>query len=152
MKIQIRNLQCLHKIRKTDLKKLIQKISSLLDIQYGTISFVFTDNKKIQEINRAYLHKNFATDVICFGLDDKMDLSYTLGEIIISLEKVCENSKIFGTSFEQESSRCIIHGLLHLIGFDDNSKDNKNKMRVKEDDILSLIDKTEKKLIHSCFF
>lgn len=144
MKIQIRNLQHLHKIRKTGLRQIIQKVSSILGIHYGTISFVFTDNRKIQKINNKYLGKDCPTDVICFSLADKIDATCTIGEIIISLERVSENSKIFNTSFEQESLRCIVHGLLHLVGFNDDTKRNKNKMRSKEDKLVSMIGKSEK--------
>jgi rRNA maturation RNase YbeY len=99
----------------------------------GEISIVFTSNKEILEINRTYLNHNYFTDVITFPERKKERIS---GDIYISLNQVKINSKKYNEDFFDEVTRVIIHGILHLIGYNDTTDNEKKKMKEKEDEYL----------------
>ena len=102
MKISILNLQKNKRIKKIALRKIIEEICRFIDIERGQISFVLTDNKKIQALNKEYFGKDRPTDVICFCLTDVVDPLNMLGEIIISVEMAVENAAIFSTDTKKE--------------------------------------------------
>ena len=77
----------------------------------------------------------YFTDIITFDYCEKKVLS---GDLFISVDSVRENSVYFGTEFEDELNRVIVHGLLHLIGYDDHSEDDIKVMREKENYYLDL--------------
>lgn len=105
------------------------------------VSLVLSDNESIRKINREYRDKDKATDVISFAyleVEDEFETPYiTLGDIIISLEKVDEQSKEYGHSFERELYYVLTHGILHLLGYDHIEEEDKIEMRKKEEEILS---------------
>ncbi len=86
------------------------------------------------EINKHFLNLNYYTDIITFDLSDP---DYIFAEIYISIDRVKDNAKIFNTSFKSELHRVIFHGVLHLCGYKDKSKPEKEKMRAKEDFYLT---------------
>ena len=83
------------------------------------------------KLKKKYFHKDLLTDVISFNLEEKGEAID--GEIYISLERVAENSKIFEQDFDRECKRVIIHSILHLLGFDDQTSEDKIKMPQLED-------------------
>lgn len=105
------------------------------------ISVLLTGNEEIQNINREYRGKDSPTDVISFAYHDNDDAvigSYdSLGDIVISLERVEEQRKDYGHSFKREFYYVLTHGLLHLLGYDHIQEDDKKIMRKKEEEILS---------------
>lgn len=146
MKIDIIDKQKKIKISKRQkilIRKLLKKVAKKLSIINREISLSFIDNKTILELNRYYRGENKETDILSFSFDesnDKMISNYTnipLGDILISLEKVWEQAESFGNTFEKELSYLIIHGILHLCGYDHNNIDEKYKMRLKEEELLS---------------
>lgn len=103
------------------------------------VNFVFCSDKFLLEINRSFLNHDYYTDIITFPLQEKG--MPVIGEIYISAERVKENSKLFRTTIKQEMLRIIIHGVLHLCGYDDKTKKGKKIMTEKEDFYLSLYNK-----------
>lgn len=99
-----------------------------------TMSYNLVDNKTILQINRQYLNHDYYTDIITFDYSQINDLQ---GEIYISLEIVAENANRFTVSFLQEFLRVVIHGFLHLCGYDDKTEKQKKQIRAKEDYYLS---------------
>ena len=95
----------------------------------GNISYIFTSENYILEINREYLNHNYYTDIITFDYSNNEIIE---GDIFISIDTVYSNSKKFKTNFNDEMLRVIIHGVLHLIGFKDKSKKQKLEMRELE--------------------
>ena len=89
----------------------------------------------LHEKNRAYLGHDTFTDIITFDYSDRDLIS---GDIFISIDRVRENAPINNDPFENELSRVIIHGILHLLGYKDKGKKEKEIMREKEDFYLSL--------------
>jgi len=90
----------------------------------------FVSKSKIKKINMDFLNHNYVTDIITFPyVQEKYIVD---GELIISHEKVKENAKIFKTSYIEELKRVIIHGCLHLVGYNDENEAQKIEMRIKE--------------------
>jgi rRNA maturation RNase YbeY len=88
------------------------------------------------DINRRYLEHDYFTDIITFDYCEGEKLS---GDLFISVDTVRENALEYGAeSFDQELARVMVHGLLHLIGYDDHSEEDKKVMREKENYYLSL--------------
>ena len=87
------------------------------------------------EKNIQFLDHDSYTDIITF---DYCELDIISGDIFVSVERVTENANAFGVDFEDELDRVLIHGVLHLAGYQDKSKEEVNTMRVKEDFYLSL--------------
>lgn len=101
----------------------------------GQISIIFCSDNYILDINQKFLQHDYFTDIITFDYCEGDRLS---GDIFISVDTVRENAVEFGTDFKDELNRVIVHGLLHLIGYDDHSKKEIAEMRSKEDYYLSL--------------
>jgi rRNA maturation RNase YbeY len=101
----------------------------------GDISFIFCSDEYLLSVNRKYLNHDYYTDIITF---DDVEGNVINGDIIISVDRVKENSIEFQTSFENEIHRIIIHGVLHLLGYKDKVKKDKILMTQKEDLYLKL--------------
>lgn len=104
--------------------------------QAGMIQVVFCDDEYVLEINRKYLNHNTYTDIITFNYNDEYE--GIGGDIFISLPRVKENAQQFGIQFDEELHRVIIHGILHLLGYDDQDNTSTLEMRSKENYYLSL--------------
>ena len=103
----------------------------------GELYYYFCSDEKLLEINRERLGHDFYTDIVTFPLTDcEMVLS---SEFCISLDRIKENAETFGRSYESELHRVIIHGVLHLIGFDDHTDKEEKEMREQEEKALELL-------------
>lgn len=100
----------------------------------GEINIIFVDDKTILELNKKYLSHNYFTDVIAFNYNEENNI---IGDIYISIESVKSNSDKYLTSFQEELHRVIVHGLLHLLGYEDKNKRQKENMAEKETLYLS---------------
>jgi rRNA maturation RNase YbeY len=103
----------------------------------GEISIIFCSDKYLLEINTEYLKHNYFTDIITFNYVEGNIIS---GDLFISTERVKENATEYGASFIKELYRVIFHGVLHLVGYNDKTEDEKKIMREKEDFYLSEVD------------
>tara|TARA_R110001592_G_C13181791_1_gene751011 strand:+ start:5928 stop:6347 length:420 start_codon:yes stop_codon:yes gene_type:complete len=101
----------------------------------GELSFVFCDDEYLYKINLEYLNHDTFTDIITF---DYTEANIIAGDIFISIERVKENATTFNCLFENELSRVIIHGVLHLMGYKDKTEEESTLMRAKEDFYLNL--------------
>ena len=102
------------------------------------VNIVFCSNKVIQKVNNQYLKHDYPTDVITFD-NSEGNMSNIEGDIYVGVEMVQENAKEYKSAFQQELYRVIIHGILHLLGFNDKSDTDKKVMRRMEDECLGLI-------------
>ncbi len=116
-------------------KKWISDTIKLQSKRVGDISYIFCDDAYLIEINRTYLNHDTYTDIITF---DYVEDDLVSGDIMISVERVEENAKIFKTTFEQELHRVIIHGIHHLLGQGDKSEAEAAAMRKKEEASLTI--------------
>ncbi len=103
----------------------------------GEINYVFCDDKFLLTINEQYLNHHDFTDIITFSLSESETV--IRGEIFISIDRVKENAVKNNVSFEVELARVMVHGILHLVGYDDHSKEEKKLMRSKEDYYINLL-------------
>ena len=101
----------------------------------GELSFIFCTDEYLLEKNIQFLDHDTYTDIITFNYCEEDIIS---GDIFVSVERVTENANAFGVDFEDELDRVLIHGVLHLAGYQDKSKEEVNTMREKEDFYLSL--------------
>ena len=113
------------------------KVFNFNKINNAKISIVFCSDNFLSNLKKKYFNKNQYTDVIAFQMNEVSDRSLD-GEIYISLDRALENSKIFKEPYEKEIIRLVIHGCLHLIGFDDQSLKEKQNMTKMEDKFLTL--------------
>lgn len=102
----------------------------------GEMHYYFCGDDTLLNINRDRLGHDFYTDIITFPLGDCESLISS--EFCISLDRIAENCLNFGRPFENELLRVVIHGVLHLIGFDDIEEVDRAAMRSKEDECLNL--------------
>lgn len=103
----------------------------------GNISIIFCSDNYILDINRKYLEHDYFTDIITFDYCEGDRLS---GDLFISVDSVRENAVEYKTEFRDELNRVMVHGILHLIGYDDHSDEDIAVMRSKENYYLSLLD------------
>lgn len=115
-----------------------------LKIENPLLNVVIVDNEKIREINRDYRNKDAVTDVISFAFEEVKDVDYEdvrfLGEIYISYERCKEQAKDFGHTVRREFCYLAVHGLLHLLGYDHMTEEDKKVMRALEEEILNEYD------------
>ena len=103
----------------------------------GVISIIFCSDNYILDVNQKYLQHDYFTDIITFDYCEGDRLS---GDLFISVDTVRENAIEYGADFKDELNRVIVHGLLHLIGYDDHTAEDVAEMRKKENYYLSLRD------------
>ena len=99
------------------------------------ISIIFCSDPYLLEINRQYLQHDYYTDIITF---DYCEDPYISGDLFISVDTVRANAQTYKTLFEEELNRVMVHGVLHLCGYDDHTKEQQKTMRAKEDYYLKL--------------
>lgn len=100
----------------------------------GELYYYFCSDEKLLEINRERLGHDFYTDIVTFPLTDCETVLSS--EFCISVDRIKENAVTFGRTYESELHRVIIHGVLHLIGFDDLTDEEEKEMREKEEEAL----------------
>ncbi len=101
------------------------------------LNYIFCSDEHLYKINLEYLNHDTLTDIITFDNSEE-DLAIE-ADIFISIDRVKENELTFNSGFEKELNRVIVHGLLHLFGYDDKTEEQKQSMRKKEEACLSLL-------------
>lgn len=129
------NTEAGFKLDKKNIHKIISLIKKEKNLNIESLEINFVNEKTILEINTTYLGHKYTTDVISFNYSDE---SNNLdGEIFICFDVAKENAKRFDAKFDDEIKRLVIHGILHLIGYDDVTKSKREKMREEEERLLS---------------
>ena len=144
MKIQIENNQNKIKIDKRKIRSTTIKLLKYLDCADKEISLSFVNDETIQQLNNQYLHKDKPTNVLSFSLQEGEFNNINpqiLGDIVISLDTAQADASKSGLSLEQEIDFLIIHGLLHLLGYnhEKTTKEETKKMQRKEKDLFRLL-------------
>jgi|TARA_B100000497_G_scaffold127711_1_gene170541 probable rRNA maturation factor len=104
------------------------------DYRFSDIKIHWVTDDELLEMNKRFLSHDYFTDVITFDYSRGRKIS---GELFISKERVAENASRENVSFELESDRVIAHGVLHLLGFKDQTEKEQQEMRLKEDQFLN---------------
>lgn len=117
-------------------KKITQKIWNVLSYFKSDkeINIIYVDETEIIEINKKYLGHNYVTDVISFDLSDERN---SIAEVYICIQQAERQAKEYNVSLENELSRLAIHGVLHILGFDDKTVQQMQKMHKLEDMFLN---------------
>ena len=118
------------------IKKWIKEVAKSNDYKIGDINIIFMNDNDLLDINNKFLNHNYFTDIITFDYTEGNTLN---GELYISIDTVKANAVEYGQVFLTELHRVIIHGILHLIGFDDHNEEDKLLMRKNEDASLELL-------------
>ena len=132
---------------KNAIKNWIKEIILSKNRRVGDINYIFSNDEYVLEVNRKYLGHDYYTDIITFDTseydeqitDNKVDT--ISADIIISLDTVAANAVTYSADFPQELYRVIIHGILHLVGYDDLNEADSCRMRKAEDEALALLPK-----------
>lgn len=103
-------------IKKNKTTEWIKAVAATYEKRVGEIAYIFCSDEKILEVNRQYLQHDYYTDIITFDYCEGNRLS---GDLFISLDTVRTNAEQFGSDYETELHRVIIHGILHLCGIND---------------------------------
>ena len=117
-------------VSKLQLKRFAKELVNDENKVLKDLSFVFTDDDYLLEVNKQYLDHDNYTDVITF---DYSVFPLVSGDVMISLDRVKDNADSLGLNFELEFYRVVFHGLLHLCGYKDKKKEDVALMRSKED-------------------
>ncbi|MDI6400759.1 rRNA maturation RNase YbeY [Balneolaceae bacterium ANBcel3] len=119
-----------------DLEALVKSIEANEKCHFNLIEVVFVSEDEILKINRHYLKHDYVTDIITFPYEENRDSLE--GTLYCCYPKILEQAKAFSIPVQREAMRIVIHGLLHLAGFNDKTKEEKETMRLKEDFYLEL--------------
>ena len=101
----------------------------------GDLSIIFCSDRYILDVNIRYLQHDYFTDIITF---DYCEGDLVSGDLFISIDTVRENAAFYGTGFADELDRVMVHGVLHLLGYDDHTPEEQAEMRAKEDYYLQM--------------
>ena len=142
MKLEIINLQKHYPVDKKRIRKIVRSVLKF-EKKDAELNIVFTDNKRIKEINKTFLGHDYATDVITFAYDEPslnkvfLNESTITGEIIISVEMAKKLAQKHDCAVEGEIALYLVHGLLHLFGYNDKQRKEAKKMHQREGELLS---------------
>ncbi len=117
-------------------EEIAHRVIELNKIASGEVSIIFGSDQLLSSLKKEFFHEDQWTDVIAFRLND-YDEKELDGEIYISLPRAKENATSFNEPYEKEVTRLIIHGFLHLLGFDDESDEEKKEMTKLENEFLN---------------
>jgi rRNA maturation RNase YbeY len=118
------------------LKSFLSRVFAEEGVRFKSLSYIFCNDAYLLKLNQDYLKHDTLTDILTFSLSNSpLDI---VAEIYISIERVKENAETLKIPFSDELRRVMIHGILHLCGYSDESNKEKSEMRVKEDYYLSL--------------
>lgn len=128
--------------RKKEIGSWIVRVLNIEGKKTGEINIIEIANKKIIKLNKDYLNRSYKTDIIAFNFNEGDIIS---GDLYIAPDVVKENANRFNTVFNNEMKRVVIHGVLHLVGYDDRDVKEVKEMRRKEDLYLALYNKMNTK-------
>ncbi|WP_421813302.1 rRNA maturation RNase YbeY [Flagellimonas sp.] len=121
--------------KKTDYADWINRVVDSEGFSVGQIDYIFCTDDYLLKLNKDYLNHDTFTDIITFDYTEGKIIS---GDIFISTDRVQDNAKKFDVEFSNELRRVMSHGILHLAGFGDKSKEEKDIMRLKEDEKIKM--------------
>ena len=144
MVIRIEDRQSRHKTSKVKIEKKAKIILEALGIRDAELSVLIVDDDQMGEFNKTYLDRSGPTNVMAFPMREGPFAEVNpnlLGDVVISLDTTCREAEAAGLSEELRFGQLLIHGILHLVGFDhENGKGDAKAMREKEEELLKLLE------------
>jgi len=125
--------------------KIVDLICSELDLNILSLEINFVLSETMQRINKKYLKHNYSTDIITFDYSNERNILD--GEIFISIADALQNSKKYRVTLNNEILRLMIHGILHMSGYDDRTIFKRKKMKIVEDLFVHKLKKLSKGLV-----
>jgi rRNA maturation RNase YbeY len=122
-------------IKRRETTAWIKAVAATYGRKVGEIGYLFVNDEKILEVNNEYLGHDYYTDIITFDYDEGNQIN---GDLVISLDTVRSNAKLFGKPYEEELYRVIIHGVLHLCGINDKGPGERELMEAAENRALAM--------------
>ena len=122
-------------IKKSQTTEWIKAVAATYGKRAGEIAYIFCSDEKILEVNRQYLQHDYYTDIITFDYCEGNRIS---GDLFISLDTVRTNAELFGSDYNPELHRVIIHGILHLCGINDKGPGEREIMEEAENRALAM--------------
>lgn len=119
----------------TKYKEWLLKVIDSEGYSLGSLSYIFCTDDYLQGLHSKYLKKDSLTDIITFDYRKGKEIS---GDVFISIERVRENAQTFAVHFDEELSRVMVHGVLHIMGYSDKEEEDRALMRAKEDEKIKL--------------
>jgi probable rRNA maturation factor len=142
MKILIRSRQRYQRLDRKKIETTASNILTILKQPDSELSILFVGNKKMQELNSAFRSINKTTDVLSFeaGLPIKGDAGNILGDIVINIYRAASQAEAAGMGLYEEITRLLIHGILHLLGYEhEKGGADAKRMEKKEEEVLTLL-------------
>lgn len=113
----------------------ITRIIDCENASLGNLAYIFCDDNYLLKINQKHLKHDTLTDIITFDYTENSVIS---GDIFVSIDRIKENASEYEVAFDEEIHRVMCHGLLHLLGYNDKSSEEKDLMRNKENEMMEL--------------
>ncbi|MFH1778299.1 MAG: rRNA maturation RNase YbeY [Candidatus Omnitrophota bacterium] len=138
IKIKITNNQKIKKVHLNKVTRWAKKALTQLKITNCELSIMFVTDREITKLNRKYLKRNYPTDVLAFRMQEGLFLNVSpdiLGDVVISVETAQRVSRQYRVRFEHELCLYLLHGILHLIGYRDNTKKSRRILEQKQQQI-----------------
>lgn len=118
----------------------IEEVAALYNKKTGRINYIFCSEQKMAEVNMRYLKHDYFTDIISFDYSSGNTIS---GDLFIAPLTIASNAEQLKQPFRRELFRVLIHGVLHLCGFEDKTEEQQIRMRKEEDKVLDMLDYKE---------
>jgi len=137
--IKITNRQRRLRLNREGIEILVGQVMGSEGVGEGEVSILLVNNARIHLLNRQYLGRDYPTDVLSFPQNEGPDRNintWCLGDVVLSTERIVRQAPEHGESVEDEFALCLIHGVLHLLGYSDHPLDNREIMRLREETIL----------------
>lgn len=122
-------------LNKDKVKLWLLEVAKMHHHHVSIINYIFCSDDYLLNINKTYLNHDYYTDILTFDQSDNDEIE---ADIFISIDRVRENAEAFHHIYEKELNRVMVHGLLHLLGYNDQTEEEKQAMRETEEACLSL--------------
>ncbi len=130
--VKVFNAHPKYRIRRAETLRLAQRVLKGERCSRAELNIVFINDKLMTQMNGTYLDHPYPTDVISFSLADSNSKRIE-GEVYVNVDQARRQAREYGVSFTIELKRLVVHGVLHLVGYDDETKQQRNSMTKKED-------------------
>jgi len=132
----VENTHARHRIPRRETIKALRRVLRGEASEYRLLNVVFINDRKSRQLNREFLAHDYATDVLAFRLDEGTRLE---GEVYVNLDRARVQARRYGVTFKHEVIRLVIHGLLHLLGYRDTTRQAQLRMIRRQEDYLERI-------------